>query len=231
MDDPPRERYSASDVMRATEAVAAPVEGDPLMTEPAPGFEETRTRAFEGFDMGAKAGRFFFGASFFGWNVAAFWTLLFTGLLAAVMGATAFRGSAPGGLDLLVTANLTAAAIAGFLGATLVAYFIGGFVAGRIARGAGAANGAGVALWGVFAVIVLGVLATALAPTFNLAAYAQIYNVNWRALPLRTILVGALTLIAMFTGGVIGGLVGARRDVLLRETSRISGTYRRGRPL
>jgi hypothetical protein len=103
--------------------------------------------------------------------------------------------------------------------AQLLAYLWGGYAAGRMARGAGLANGLLVPLAAILVAVAVGAIVTALGATANLNL-PSITHFNPR-LPISSnqlnnrvldtglwIALGAL--LAMFVGGAIGGLLGAR---------------------
>lgn len=254
MDEPRAERYTTDDVMRATEPVVAPVAPGPVpertyeertyatpTTAPRPVDErpvapvpETRTRAV--VDDERRRG-FSFLDSFLGWNIAAFWMLVFTGIALAILGSAAYNANATtttaNGFTVPDLANLAAGGIIGLVVAQFLAYFIGGYGAGRMARGSGLANGLGVAVWGVVIAIVLGLVAAGLTNAYNAGYWLSYYGVNLRNLtgPAIGTLVGSL--IAMFLGGILGGILGARpyeRRVYETREER-DRYYRRGRPL
>jgi len=96
--------------------------------------------------------------------------------------------------------------------AQFLSYLWGGYTAGRMGRGAGAANGFLVPLVALLVALVVGGVATMLGAEANL-------NLPFTAsrLPLETdtvvdwgVAVGIASLVAMFVGGIVGGLAGAR---------------------
>jgi hypothetical protein len=249
MDEPRNERYTTTDVMRATEPVVAPITSPEPVTnddvrraerataprvldEPAagaPGYERT-TR----IDRVDDRPGFSFGSSFLGWNVAAFWMLVLTGIALAILGTSAYNASNAGTTTpaIPLMQNLAIGGIVAFLVAQFLAYLIGGYAAGRMARGNGVANGLGVAVWGVVIAILLGVLGYAMGTQYNLGYWATFYGVNFANWTGQVVLGLALTLIAMFLGAILGGMLGARRyDRAYEERTETRGAYRRGRPL
>jgi hypothetical protein len=126
--------------------------------------------------------------------------------------------------------------------AQLLAYLWGGYAAGRMARGAGLANGLLVPLAAILVAVAVGAIVTALGATANLNL-PSITHFNPR-LPISSnqlnnkvvdtglwIALGAL--LAMFVGGAIGGLLGARwhtkleRQTLADRTDSTDGTGER----
>lgn len=96
--------------------------------------------------------------------------------------------------------------------AQFLSYLWGGYTAGRMARGAGVANGLLVPLLAILVAILVGAVVASLGATANL-------NLPWSTnrLPLENnflvdwslaISIGAL--VAMFVGGALGGTLGAR---------------------
>jgi hypothetical protein len=99
-----------------------------------------------------------------------------------------------------------------FVAAQFLAYLWGGYTAGRMARGAGVANGLLVPIVAILLALAVGAIAAGLGATAEL-------NVPWGdvRLPLENnyaIDLGAglaiAAVIAMVVGGVLGGLLGAR---------------------
>ncbi|MGI3779843.1 MAG: hypothetical protein ACRYG2_03620, partial [Janthinobacterium lividum] len=108
-----------------------------------------------------------FGACFFGWLTATGTAVLLTGLLTAV-------GLGVGRQQDLTAAQATGSAgTLGLVGAIvllvviLVAYFCGGYVAGRMARFNGLKQGVGVWLWTIIAAVVVTVLGLLAGDRFN----------------------------------------------------------------
>src|SRR5215211_5977621 len=95
------------------------------------------------------------GAAFFGWLVATGLGALLTALVSAAGAAIAFSE-----IDSIGEAGNNAETI-GVVGAicliavALIAYFAGGYVAGRMSRFDGARQGVATWIWGIVAVVVL----------------------------------------------------------------------------
>jgi hypothetical protein len=114
--------------------------------------------------------------------------------------------------------------------AMFLAYLWGGYAAGRMARGAGLANGVLVPLAAIVVALIVGGIVTALGATANLNLPSLSHfnpglpirsnQLNGRVLD-TTLWMTLGALIAMFLGGIIGGLLGARWHTKLeRQTLR-----------
>lgn len=112
----------------------------------------------------------------------------------------------------------------GVLVGQFLAYLWGGYTAGRMARGAGAANGILVPVVALVIVGVVGAIAAALGATAELgppfgATRLPIegdYVVEW------SLAVGAGILLAMLLGGLLGGLAGARWHTRLEKDAMVA---------
>ncbi|MEA2509566.1 MAG: hypothetical protein QOG21_1648 [Actinomycetota bacterium] len=103
--------------------------------------------------------------------------------------------------------------------AMFLAYLWGGYAAGRMARGAGLANGLLVPVAAIVVALIVGGIVTALGATANLNLPSLSHfnpglpissnQLNGRVLD-TTLWMTLGALIAMFLGGIIGGLLGAR---------------------
>ena len=153
-----------------------------------------------------------FGACFFGWLTATGMAVLLTGLLAA----------AGTGLGLATNVNPndpTAAPIQtiGLVGGLvllviiLISYFAGGYVAGRMARFAGAKQGIGVWLWAVIIAVVVAVLGAVAGQQFNLLANVNGFPripVNEGDLTTAGIITAIAVALLALIGAILGGLAG-----------------------
>lgn len=96
--------------------------------------------------------------------------------------------------------------------ALFVAFFIGGWVAGRMARFDGAKNGVIVALWMLALIVVFGALGTWVGAEYNV--FAQLDLPDWVSqwdndeVALGASLAAAVAALSMFAGGYLGGFVG-----------------------
>lgn len=151
---------------------------------------------------------------------------IFTGVVVA-FGATFILSAIVGGVLVALGINNTpsttvtvgvGAGIA-LVVAMFLAYLWGGYTAGRMARGAGLANGLLVPLAAIVVALIVGGIVTALGATANLNLPSLSHfnpglpisndQLNGRVLN-ASLWIGLSGLIAMFLGGAIGGLLGAR---------------------
>lgn len=155
-----------------------------------------------------------FGAGFFGWLAATgMFVLLSTlvGIIAAVFGVGGNLSAADisSGSAEAQSTGLTAAIIFGVV--LLLAYFAGGYVAGRMARFSGIKQGIAVWLWAVIIAVVLAVIGLIIGNQNGLAA--QFEGLGIPALQdlagpglLVLLIVAAVALL----GAILGGLTGMR---------------------
>ena len=92
--------------------------------------------------------------------------------------------------------------------AALIAYFIGGYAAGRLARYDGVRNGLGTVLWTVLVAIVLGILGAVFGSRFTVAGQLHL-SVDRGSLTGDGIISLLVALLIMLVGSASGGLLGA----------------------
>jgi hypothetical protein len=147
------------------------------------------------------------GAAFFGWLVAIGVSALLVGILAAA-------GTAVGLTTLSesdATSNASDIGLGGaiaLLAALAIAYYCGGYVAGRMSRFDGARQGLGAWLIGLFVTILLAVAGIVLGEEYNV-----LEQLNLPALPVgESELLGgaAITLVAVIVGTLLAAIVGGK---------------------
>lgn len=167
--------------------------------------EDSRARQREEF------GGFDLGAAFFGWLVA-------TGLAVLLIAILAAAGAAIGLTELSESeANESAGTISVVGGALLIAvlaiaYFAGGYVAGRLSRFDGARQGLGAWLFGLIVTILLAVAGAVLGSEYNILEQLDLPRIPVDEGSLSTgglIALGAI-LLATLVAAVVGGKVGER---------------------
>jgi VIT1/CCC1 family predicted Fe2+/Mn2+ transporter len=162
-------------------------------------------------DAGVRAARERFGgldipATLVGMLTALAVLLLLAGLIGAAIGAVGYQVGLEGNIE-----DLSIASLIGGLITLFIAFLIGGWAAGRMARYDGARNGLLTAIWA----ILLAALLSALAAIFG-AEYDVLRNVQlpqWFSQDALTVggIVSALVAIAvMLVAGLLGGKWGER---------------------
>ena len=142
------------------------------------------------------------GAAFFGWLVAVGLGALLVGLLAAA-------GAAVGLAD--TTGDATEIGLGGaiaLLVALAIAYFAGGYVAGRMSRFDGARQGAGTWLLGLAVTIVLAVVGAVLGSEYNVLERLELPAVPVGDSELAT--GGVLALVIVVVGTLIAAVAGGK---------------------
>ena len=167
-------------------------------------------------DVGVDAARERFGgrdlpASLAGMLVALAALLLLAGLASAAIGTIAFQTGVEGNEDEL---SLGALIVAGAV--IFVAFLLGGWAAGRMARYNGALNGFMVAVWFIVLGVVLAIVGAIADNTYNLfddLRVAEATLPNWFSVEDATVgaIIGSLAFVAlMVVGAVLGGIWGTR---------------------
>ncbi len=153
------------------------------------------------------------GSAFFGWLTATGTAVILTGLLVAA-------GTAVGvssGLD-ATDAQRKAGTIGVVGGITLlavllVAYFCGGYVAGRMARFSGVKQGLAVWIWAVVIAVVAAIAVAALGDKYNvldrLGGFPRL-PVGGGSMTTGAIVAIVIALVAALVGAILGGLAGMR---------------------
>jgi hypothetical protein len=151
------------------------------------------------------------GASFLGFAAAYGIVTMVTGVVVSVAVATGRTLVPPTSLnDLFARPDLGSTPASGLvalgvgLAAVLLAYYLGGYVAGRMARFDGARQGVAVWVWGLLVGVVTALLSFALA-----GQLAGMVDALVRTPP--TVLLGVVVvLVVQLLGAVLGGLAGMR---------------------
>jgi hypothetical protein len=147
------------------------------------------------------------GSAFFGWLVAVGLGAILIGLLAgggAAIGLTQLSGSDAqanaeeiglgGGIALLVV--------------LMIAYYAGGYVAGRMSRFDGARQGAGTWVVGLLITIALGVIAAVLGDDYNVLSRLDLPRIPIGSETLTT--GGIIATLAVLLGTLIAAVAGAK---------------------
>jgi len=147
------------------------------------------------------------GASFFGWLVAVGVAALLTAILAAA-GAALDLTTTTTASDLGTAEELSLVGAIALLAVLLIAYFAGGYVAGRMSRFDGARQGIGAWLLGLIVTVVLAVVGAILGSEYNV-----LERLDLPALPVgdsELATGGALALAIVVVGTLVAAVAGGK---------------------
>jgi len=152
------------------------------------------------------------GAGFFGWLVAIGMTIILSGIVSAVVSAVGSQ------LDItLRDARTSAGAITIGAGITLLvvlmlAYFTGGYVAGRMSRFDGARQGFATWLIGLVVTILVALIGAAAGSEYNIFDRISLPRLplDLRDLGIGGLITAAAVLVGTLLAAVVGGKVGHR---------------------
>ncbi|MCU1443056.1 MAG: hypothetical protein JWQ59_1206 [Cryobacterium sp.] len=157
------------------------------------------------------------GSAFFGWLTATGTAVLLTALVAAAGAAVGLGAS--GSVDEAANAASQNAETVGLWGAIslivimLIAYYCGGYVAGRMARFDGAKQGVAVWLWAVVIAIVVAIVVAIAGSQFNILANLNGFPripIDEGNLTAGSIITAILVALAGLIGAILGGVAGMR---------------------
>ena len=150
------------------------------------------------------------GSAFFGWLAAAGTTVLLSAI-ATAFGAALIANNVDVAGE--ATANPEGAGITGviiLMVILFVAYFCGGYVAGRMARFNGVKQGVAVWAWGIVIAVVLALIGAIAGSQLNINAqlntYPQLSGDNTAA----AIIAAVIAALVALGGAILGGLAGMR---------------------
>jgi uncharacterized membrane protein len=158
--------------------------------------------------LAARYGGFDWWADFIGWAVALFFTLLFAGIAAAIVGGVGYQLDAPVSAADDTAQRLGIGGLVGGLIAVFLGYLVGGHTAGRMARFDGVKNGLGVVLWTIVMALLLGGLGAVLGNEFDLTSRLRL-DIDRGTLTGAGLVSLAVTLVVMLGGAILGGKLGA----------------------
>ncbi len=179
--------------------------------------EERRREEFGGFNL---------GADFFGWLVAVAMTVLLAGIVGAIAAAVgssvdvnrteAEKQAGTFGLATAIT----------LLVVLMIAYYAGGYVAGRMSRFDGGRQGVGVWLFGLLATLLVIGLGAVFGSQYNIFDRVNLPSMpipsdtaTWGGIiTLAAILIG--TLLAAFLGGKVGQRYHSKVDRVTAQNPR-----------
>jgi uncharacterized membrane protein len=164
-------------------------------------------------------------ASLVGMLTALSTTLLVAGLVGAAVGAVGYQT----GLE-EDAADLSTWSLIGGVAILLLAYLVGGWAAGRMARYDGARNGFATGIWTLILAAILAGLGAWAGSEYDV--FRNVELPQWfeeDALTTAAIISGVAAVAAMFAGGILGGLWGERyhrradRTIVARPTPETEG--------
>lgn len=197
-----------------------PTDSEPRADHPAeapPGAPESRATEREAVGREAVArqheafGGMKLGAAFFGFLTATGVAVLLTALLVATGAAVGVGVDTDVESEEVATIGLWGAVVIGVL--VLIAYFCGGYVAGRMARFDGARQGLAVWLWALVVAVVVAVVTAFAGEAYNLFAQVNVFPripVDEGDLTTAGVVAALLAAVVSLVGAVLGGLLGVR---------------------
>ena len=165
----------------------------------------------------ARFGGMKFGSAFFGWLTATGTAVILTAVLAAT--GTAVGLGSEGNPNEVAEAAAENAGTVGVVGAIvlgailLIAYFCGGYVAGRMARFDGVKQGVAVWLWALIVAAVLAVLTGVAGAQFNILGSLNSFPripINEGSLTAASIVTVIVAAVLALVGAIVGGATGMR---------------------
>lgn len=152
------------------------------------------------------------GAAFFGWLTAVGASVILVTILAAVASALDLSTTVDGVTTSQNPSSLGIGKIIAGLGILFVAYYVGGYVAGRMARFNGARQGLAVWLWAVLIAAILTLVGVLFESNSDLARNVSLpdFRIDVDTLTVETLIAVGIVLAVTLIGAIIGGLAGMR---------------------
>ena len=157
------------------------------------------------------------GSAFFGWLTATGTATILTGVLAATAAALGLGVVLDTGASTRVgpfdAQTIRWIAAAASLLVVLFAYYCGGYVAGRMARFSGVAQGLAVWVWALVITIVLALAGVAFGSRFAFLGEADVLArvpVSEGVLTIAGIIAAVVVAVASLGGAIFGGVIGVR---------------------
>jgi hypothetical protein len=174
--------------------------------------EARETRVYDEGRARDKFGGANLGAAFFGWLVAVGMTALLTGILAVIATALDYSDSITQSDVQRAAGSVTLVIAIVLLAVLFIAYYAGGYVAGRMSRFDGARQGVAVWFVGLLVTVAAGVLGWVAGEQYNL-----LDRVDVPRIPIPTdqvtfggVATGVLVLLGTLLAAILGGTVGRR---------------------
>lgn len=158
-----------------------------------------------------------FGSAFFGWLTATGTAVILTALLAATGTAVGLGNQVdPAEVADAASDNATTVGVVGGIILAvilLIAYFCGGYVAGRMARFDGVKQGVAVWLWAIIIAVVLAIITAVAGAQFNVLGNLNSFPripINEGDLTVGSIVTAIVAALVALGGAILGGLAGMR---------------------
>jgi hypothetical protein len=178
----------------------------PAGTGTAPGLREAHARQREEY------GGLHWGSAFFGWLVSIGIAALLTAILSAAGTAIGLTKTSASQAGTQAQSNAGTVGIVGgivLLAILLIAYYAGGYVAGRMARFNGPRQGLGVWLIGLIVTIVLAVAGVLLGAKYNVLSQLNLPRIPVDEGSLTT--GGIIALLAIVVGTLLAAMAGGKQ--------------------
>ena len=152
------------------------------------------------------------GAACFGWLVAVGVTALLTGILAVIATALDYSGNVTQSDVQRAAGSVTLVIALVLLAVLLVAYYAGGYVAGRMSRFDGGRQGVAVWFVGLLVTVAAAVLGWVAGDQYNLLDRVDVPRIPipTDSVTLGGIVTGVLVLLGTLLAAIAGGIVGRR---------------------
>jgi hypothetical protein len=148
------------------------------------------------------------GAAFFGWLVAVGIGALLTAFVSAAGAAVAISEIESATEAVANADTIGIVGVLALFAIALIAYFAGGYVAGRMSRFDGARQGVGVWAWSILAVIVLAILGVIAGEEYNLFADLNLPRIPVDEGDLTT--GGVILLVIVLVGTLLASMAGGK---------------------
>jgi hypothetical protein len=148
------------------------------------------------------------GAAFFGWLVAVGIGALLTAFVSAAGAAVAISEIESATEAVANADTIGIVGVLALLAIALIAYFAGGYVAGRMSRFDGPRQGVGVWVWSIIAVIVLAILGVIAGSEYNLFADLNLPRIPVDEGDLTS--GGVILLVVALVGTLLAAMAGGR---------------------
>ena len=158
------------------------------------------------------------GSAFFGWLAAAGMAVLLTAVLSAVgagVGLSASGGDIRG-TEQQLAKNASTVGVIGAVGLAVilfVAYYCGGYVAGRMARFSGPRQGFAVWIWAIVIAVIVAVVAAVAGSRFDILNSLNSFPripLDEGALTVTGIVTAVVAALLSLVGAILGGVAGMR---------------------